>query len=90
MRRGGRLQAFPRANGGRFEKKAKEILREKLQIPVTTACEMSDEVDVLRRGAGTLLNTRLIPLTANFQAVNMLCGNGTCMCRWRSCEVTEA
>ena len=66
----GVLQAFPRANGGRFEKKAKEILREKLQIPVTTACEMSDEVDVLRRGAGTLLNTRLIPLTAEFfQAV---------------------
>ena len=37
---------------------------------MTTACEMSDEVDVLRRGAGTLLNTRLIPLIAEFfQAV---------------------
>ena len=48
------LQAFPRANGGRFEKTAKEILKKKLGVPVTTACEMSDEVDVLRRGAGTL------------------------------------
>ena len=66
----GVLQAFPRANGGRFEKTAKEILKKKLGVPVTTACEMSDEVDVLRRGAGTLLNTRLIPLIAEFfQAV---------------------
>lgn len=66
----GVLQAFPRANGGRFEKRAKEILSRVLEVPVTTACEMSDEVDVLRRGAGTLLNTRLIPLTADFlQAV---------------------
>ncbi len=66
----GVLQAFPRANGGRFEKTAKDILKKKLGVPVTTACEMSDEVDVLRRGAGTLLNTRLIPLIAEFfQAV---------------------
>ena len=37
-----------------------------LGIPVTMACEMFDETDVLKRGAGTLLNARLIPLIADF------------------------
>lgn len=66
----GVVQSYPAANGGRFERKAKEILMEELGVPVTTACEMSDEVDVLKRAAGTLLNARLIPLIAEFfQAV---------------------
>ncbi|HIS81810.1 MAG TPA: hypothetical protein IAB52_10170 [Candidatus Scatomonas merdavium] len=66
----GAVQIYPEANGGRFEKEAKKILEEGLGIPVTTACEMFDEVDVLKRGAGTMLNARLIPLIDEFlQAV---------------------
>ena len=66
----GIVQTFPQANGGKFEKKAKEnFFRETMQVPVTTAHDMFDEVDVLKRGgAGTLLNARLIPLIAEFLA----------------------
>lgn len=62
----GVVQMFPYANGGRFEIEAKEILRKQLSVQVTTACDMFDEVDVLKRGAGTLLNARLIPLIERF------------------------
>ena len=57
---------FRRRTGGKFEKKAKKIFQETRQVPVTTAHDMFDEVDVLKRGAGTLLNARLIPLIAEF------------------------
>ncbi len=62
----GVCQIFPRANGGKFEKQAKAIFEEELEVPVTTAYDMFDELDVLKRGAGTLLNARLIPLIADF------------------------
>ncbi|MGI6006669.1 MAG: hydantoinase/oxoprolinase family protein [Ruminococcus sp.] len=66
----GVVQVFPQANGGRFEKEAKKVLEEEMKIPVTTAYDMFNEVDVLKRGAGTLLNARLIPLITEFlQAV---------------------
>ena len=66
----GMVQMFPNANGGRFEKDGKKVFEKELGIPVTTAFDMFDEVDVLKRGAGTLLNARLIPLIAEFlQAV---------------------
>jgi N-methylhydantoinase A/oxoprolinase/acetone carboxylase beta subunit len=62
----GVVQIYPQADGGRLEKEARKILEEGLGIPVTTAYEMFDEVDVLKRGAGTLLNARLIPLIDEF------------------------
>ncbi|MDO5423282.1 MAG: hydantoinase/oxoprolinase family protein [Eubacteriales bacterium] len=66
----GVVQIYPQSNGGRFEKEAKEVLEEQLGIPVTTAYDLFAEVDVLKRGAGTLLNARLIPLIDEFlQAV---------------------
>ena len=66
----GVTQIYPRADGGRLERRAKEILRDKMNVPVTTAYDLFDEVDVLKRGAGTLLNARLVPLIDEFlQAV---------------------
>ncbi len=65
-RAAGVVQVYPGANGGRFERKAAGLLKKELGIPVTMACEMFDETDVLKRGAGTLLNARLIPLIADF------------------------
>lgn len=66
----GTVQIYPRSNGGRFEKEAEKRLKETLQIPVTTAYELFAEDDILKRGAGTLLNARLIPLIDEFlQAV---------------------
>ena len=66
----GVTQIYPRADGGRLERRAKDILREEMGVPVTTAYDLFDEVDVLKRGAGTLLNARLVPLIDEFlQAV---------------------
>ncbi len=66
----GVTQIYPRADGGRLERRAKDILRDELGVPVTTAYDLFDEVDVLKRGAGTLLNARLVPLIDQFlQAV---------------------
>ncbi len=62
----GVVQLFPTANGGRFEKEAKKVFAQCTDIPVTTAYDMFDQVDVLKRGAGTLLNARLIPLIEEF------------------------
>lgn len=66
----GLVQMFPNSNGGRFEKDGKAVFEKEMGVPVTTAFDMFDEADVLKRGAGTLLNARLIPLIAEFlQAV---------------------
>ena len=62
----GIVQMNPRANGGRFERTALEILRQELDIPITIACEMPMETDILKTCASTLLNARLIPLITNF------------------------
>lgn len=62
----GIVQKHPRANGGRFEKKAKKVLEKGLTVPVTLAYDISDEVDILKCCAGTMLNARLIPLLAEF------------------------
>lgn len=64
----GVVQKHPRANGGRFEKTAKKILEGELDIPVTLAYDISDEVDILKCCAGTMLNARLIPLLEEFIA----------------------
>ncbi|HCT91733.1 MAG TPA: hypothetical protein DF613_10205, partial [Lachnospiraceae bacterium] len=64
----GIVQKHPRANGGRFEKKAKKVLEKVMDIPVTLAYDISDEVDILKCCAGTMLNARLIPLLAEFIA----------------------
>lgn len=62
----GITQVYPEADGGRLELRAKEVLQDRLDVQVTTSHEMFDEVDVLKRSAGTLLNARLVPLIAEF------------------------
>ena len=62
----GIVQKHPRANGGRFELTAFQILKEKLNVPITIAYDISNEVDILKTCAGTMLNARLIPLIAEF------------------------
>jgi len=61
----GVTQVYPDANGGRFERTAEQILKAQ-GFQVTTAWEMFRDVDVLRRGAGTLLNARLVPIISDF------------------------
>ena len=70
----GIVQVFPKANGGRFELTAMKILREELDIPVTISYEISNEIDILKTCAGTLLNAMLIPLISEFMtAIRHVC-----------------
>ena len=62
----GIVQTYPNANGGRFEMTALRILQEELTIPLTIAYDISQETDILKVCASTLLNARLIPLIAEF------------------------
>ena len=62
----GIVQKHPRANGGRFEREALKILKSRLSVPVTTSHEISNETDILKTCAGTMLNARLIPLIDEF------------------------
>ena len=62
----GIVQKHPRANGGRFELTARELLKEELDHPITIAYDISSEIDILKTCAGTMLNARLIPLISEF------------------------
>ncbi len=62
----GIVQKHPRANGGRFELTAQKILGEELDLPITISFDISNEVDILKTCAGTMLNARLIPIITEF------------------------
>lgn len=53
-------------NGARLEKDAKQRLRDRSSLPVIGSHELFTEPNVLQRGAGTLLNARLIPVIGGF------------------------
>ena len=70
----GVVQLYPRYNGGRFELTALKILQEVLDVPVTISYEISNEIDILKTCAGTLLNAMLIPLIREFmEAIKNVC-----------------
>ncbi|MGI6055821.1 MAG: hydantoinase/oxoprolinase family protein [Bilifractor sp.] len=95
----GITQIYPDANGGRFEQEAEKILKAE-GFQVTTAWNMFHDVDVLRRGAGTLLNARLIPIISDFleavrraladrnlkMPIAIVAGNGNQMAEAAACE----
>jgi N-methylhydantoinase A/oxoprolinase/acetone carboxylase beta subunit len=62
----GIVQMYPQVNGAKFEKTAGKMIQRKLPAAVTMAHDLFDEPDVLKRGAGTLLNAHLTPLIAEF------------------------
>ncbi len=63
----GICQIYPNADGGKLEQGARKVLSQVLpDLSVTTAHKLFDEVDPLKRGAGTLLNARLVPLVKEF------------------------
>ncbi len=59
-------QMMARENNGAYEKKAREILRERTDKPVVCAYEIFKDLNVIKRGAGALLNARLIPVIDRF------------------------
>ena len=62
----GIVQKHPRANGGRFELTAQKILGEELDLPITISFDISNEVDILKTCAGTMLNAQLVPIIKEF------------------------
>ncbi len=53
-------------NGAVTEKKAKELFQKKYDIPVICGHELFSELNVLKRGASTLLNAGLFPVIRSF------------------------
>ena len=64
----GIVQLYPQKNGGAFEQKAREILLEHYDVPVICGSELFTDRNIIRRGAGTYLNVRLIPVIQAFLA----------------------
>jgi N-methylhydantoinase A/oxoprolinase/acetone carboxylase beta subunit len=53
-------------NGAVLEKDARQRLQERFKLPVIGSHELFAEPNVLQRGAGTLLNARLMPVIGGF------------------------
>jgi len=67
----GVIEIYAMRNGGVLEQKAKEVIEKELGIPVTCGNEMFCDLGSMQRGAGALLNARLIPVIQEFlQAVH--------------------
>lgn len=62
------VQLFAKDHCGSYEKKAAAIIRELSQVPVILGHDLFPDLNVIRRGAGALLNARLIPVIHEFLA----------------------
>ena len=61
------VQINPQLNGGAYERKAEEIIKEELgDMVCVRGYDLYQEVNVQRRGATALLNARLMPLVIDF------------------------
>lgn len=56
------VQLFAKEHFASYEKKAASIIKETLDIPVILGHELFPDRNIIRRGAGALLNARLIPV----------------------------
>lgn len=66
-------QIEPRQNNGMYEKEARARILAAKKIPVVCAYEIFKDLNVLKRGAGALLNVRLMPvIEAFFAAVHQV------------------
>jgi len=55
-------------NGAPSEQEAKRRLKEKFDVPIICGSDLFTEVNSIRRGAGTMLNARLVPVVKEFIA----------------------
>ena len=60
------VQLFAKEHLGSYEKKAAEIVKSELDVPVILGHDLFPDRNILRRGAGALLNARLIPVIHEF------------------------
>lgn len=64
----GIVEVFAMNDGAELEKKAKQKLVEKCDIPVICGHELFYELNSIQRGASTLLNAKLVPIIQDFIA----------------------
>lgn len=62
----GIVELFANRTGAVLEKKVRRIIEEKYQIPVACGYELFSDLNAIGRGAGVLLNVRLITLIQDF------------------------
>ena len=62
----GVIEMFAMKNNAVIEKKAKDIISEKTDLPVVCGYELFSDLNCLQRGAGTLLNAKLFPIIKEF------------------------
>lgn len=60
------VQLFAKEHLGGYEKRAAEIIKSELDIPVILGHDLFPDRNILRRGSGALLNARLIPVIHQF------------------------
>lgn len=64
----GVVEMFAKKTGAVLEKKATELVHEKYNIPIVCGHELFSEYNIVKRGASTLLNARLISIIEEFTA----------------------
>lgn len=62
----GIVEVFAASNGAKLEKTAKKLVEERYGIPAVCGHELFYELNSIQRGAGTLLNAKLIPIIKQF------------------------
>ena len=62
----GIVEVFAMNNGAMLEKRAKEKVLERYDIPVVCGHELFYELNSIQRGSSTLLNAKLIPIIQQF------------------------
>jgi len=62
----GVIEMFAMKNNAVVEKKAKDYIGKKTDIPVVCSYELFSDLNCLQRGAGTLLNAKLFPIIKEF------------------------
>ncbi|MGE4284487.1 MAG: hydantoinase/oxoprolinase family protein [Clostridia bacterium] len=62
----GIVEIYAMKNNAVLEKKAKGLITEKYGIPVICGHELFSDLNSIQRGSSTLLNSRLIPIIADF------------------------
>lgn len=60
------VQLFSKKLGGDYEKRAKKIICEYFSGPVVLGKDIFSDLNAIKRGAGALLNARLIPVIHDF------------------------
>ena len=60
------VQLFSKKLGGNYEKKAKKVICEYFSGPVVLGKDLFSDLNAIKRGAGALLNARLIPVIHDF------------------------